>query len=187
MEARNALYVPPYELAQPHVDTHFYELHDVPQSLVREPVFEIVRVEGPVHVSEIVRRIREAAGLARSGRRIQEHLERTIHNSVRSGAIVQKDKFLSLPGVEKPVVRDRSDVAWLRKIELIPPEEIAEAAKMIVESSYGIDRADAATETARLLGFKSVSRFVRTNIDSVIQGLIDTGDLENDNDHLTLH
>ena len=77
-------------------------------------------------------------------------------------------------------------VAALRKIDLIPPEEIAKAVKLVVERSYGIDRADAATEAARLLGFKSVSDSTKRNVDSVIQGLIDTSELASDNDHLTL-
>ena len=185
-EMTRGLDIPLYELARPHVDLGVYELHDVPQRLLREPIFEIVRVEGPVQVSESVRRIREAAGLARSGRRIQENLAHAIHSAVRSGAIVQKGEFLWPPTMDKPVVRDRSRVPALRKIDLIPPEEIAEAVRMVVERSYGIDRADAATEAARLLGFKSVSDNTRRNVDSVIQGLIDTSELESDNDHLTL-
>ena len=185
-EALRGMEVQTYTVAQPQLNTGFYDLHEVPHSLLREPIFDIVRVEGPVHVSEVVRRIREATGLARSGRRIQEHIERAIYNAVRSGTIVRKADFLWPVGMATPIVRDRSDVAWLRKIELIPTEEIEEAVKAVVEHSYGIDRADAAIEAARLLGFKSVSASVRTKVDTAIQGLVDLGSLENDKGHLIL-
>ena len=84
-----------------------------------------------------------------------------------------------------PVLRDRSAVILQhKKIELIAPEEIAEAVTVVVERSYGIDRADACAEAGRLLGFKSVSKKIRARIDRVIEDLIRKGDLDADGDQI---
>ena len=58
---------------------------------------------------------------------------------------------------------------------------------MIVDRSYGIDKADAAPEAGRILGFRRVSRDTRAKIDSVIEQLIADGTLNDNAGHLTLH
>ena len=172
-EETGDLVIPPYELAQPHIDTHRH-------------IIEIVRVEGPVHVDAVARRIADAAGISRIGARIRRNLEWAIKDASSSNSIVRKGEFLWLPDMNRPIVRDRSAVPQAKKIELISPEEIAEAIKMIVERSYEIDKADAAPEAGRILGFRRVSRDTRAKIDSVIEGLIGDGTLHDDAGHLTL-
>ena len=151
--------VPPYELAHPHV----VRGHDM-----RDPIIEIVRVEGPVHVDMVARRIADAAGISRIGARIRANLERVINSVVghKGNGIVRKGEFLWPADMKHSVVRDRSAVPQVKKIELIAPEEIAETVKMIVDRSYGIDKADAAPEAgenpgiqARVQGHQSKDRF----------------------------
>ena len=179
------LSVPAYETAQPHVDTRWYELHDVPTGYLHEPIIEVVRVEGPVHVSEVARRIADAAGVSRIGARIRANLERAISNAARGKNIVKRGDFLWPADMNLPVLRDRSAVILQhKKIELIAPEEIAVAVTVVVERSYGIDRADACAAAGRLLGFKSVSKKIRARIDRVIEDLIRKGDLDADGDQI---
>ncbi len=178
--------IPPYELAQPHVASG-YDLGNVPARYLREPITEVVRVEGPVHVDTVARRIADAAGISRIGARIRRTLEWAIRDVSSSNGIVRKGEFLWLVDMNRPIVRDRSAVPpRAKKIEWIAPEEIAEAIKMTVERSYGIDKADTATEAGRKLGFKSVSRSTRVKIDSVIADLVGKGTLHEDAGHLTL-
>ena len=174
----------PYELARPHLRLDQYELHEVSPDYMLRPITEIVRAEGPVHVSEVQRRIANAAGVKRIGERIRENLDLAITYATRRKAVVMKGDFLWKPGVPTPVVRDRTDIPR-KKIDLVAPEEIAEAIQVTVKRSYGIGRPEAVTETGRLLGFKSVSKSTRTRIDQVLEKLIGDGDLVSDGSHIT--
>ena len=168
-EETGELVISPYALAQPRGDTlGWHDLHNVPVSYLRDPIIEIVRVEGPVHVDAVARRIADAAGISRIGARIRANLERVIKSVVghKGNGIARKGEFLWPSDMNRPVVRDWSVVPQSRKIELIPPEEIAEAVKMIVDRSYGIDKADAAPGgrtnpgiQARVQGHQSKDRF----------------------------
>ncbi len=185
--------IPPYELAQPHVGTlgweSDYDLGSVPESYLRDPIIEIVRVEGPVHFDVIARRIADAAGVSRIGARIRANLERIVNNVVgrKGNGIARKGEFLWPADMKHPAVRDRSAAPpQAKKIEWIAPEEIAEAIKMTVDRSYGIDKADAAPEAGRILGFRRMSKGTRAKIDSVIADLVGKGTLHDDAGHLTL-
>ena len=165
-----------YEIARPQVDTHPYELHEAPGYLFFAPITEIVRTEGPVHISDVHRRIAEAVGVARIGNRIKQNLNWAIDNAVRQGVVVRKGDFLLDTEMKKPAVRDRREIQG-KHIEMVSPEEIAEALKAVVKQSYGINRPEAMTETARLLGFRNVTKNTRTRIQSVMESLIETGGL----------
>ena len=171
-EDSDGLDVPLYKLAQPRVNTRSYELSELPSSRLIAPIAEVVSVEGPVHVSEVIRRIREAAGVKRSGGRIKQNLNLAIDATVRGKRRVRrKGDFLWMAGVKNPTVRDRSEYRQLRRIDIIAPEEIAEAVKLLVEKSFSIDRQEAVRESAKLLGFRSVSENVRAGVDSIVAGL----------------
>jgi len=165
-----------YELAQPHVDIGYYELDEAPGPLLFGPIAEIVRVEGPVHVSEVQRRIANAVGVARIGSRIKQNLGWTIGNAERKGLIVRKGEFLWTTEMKVPVVRDRRNIQG-KKIEVVAPEEIAQALRLIVRHSYGIERKKAAMEAAKLLGFRSVSKNTGKGILRVLETMIESGDL----------
>lgn len=182
------LSVPRYELAKPRVNIGHYGLSDIPAIYLDKPIIEVVRVEGPVHVSVVARRIANATGVKKIGAKIRANLNNAIENVLRSRSVSRKGQFLWPSGMEKPVVRDRVAIPRYdgKKIENIAPEEIAEAIKMVVERSYGIDRSDAVSEAGRLLGFKSISGNIRAKIDSVAKKLIADGRLDDSDGHLTL-
>jgi len=164
-----------YELAQPYVDIGYYELHEAPGSLLFGPITEIVRVEGPVHVSEVQRRIADAVGVTRIGSRIKQNLGWAIGNAERRGMILSRGEFLWSTGMNTPVVRDRGAVRG-KRIEMVAPEEIAQALRMIVKHSYGVDRREAAIEAARLLGFRSVSKNTAKQTLKVLDNLVESGE-----------
>ena len=175
-DVANALTAQRYELAQPKVNIRYYELHEAPGSLLLGPITEIVRVEGPVHVSELQRRIADAVGVARIGSRIKQNFGWAMGNAERKGLIVRKGEFLWSTDMNVPIVRDRRDIRG-KRIEMVSPEEIAQALRMIVKHSYGMDRKEAAIEAARLLGFRNVSKNTGNRVLQVLENLIKSGDL----------
>ena len=184
-EAPSELAVQPYKLAEPVLRIAPYELHEVPPSRLVKPICEIVRVEGPVHVSDVRRRIAEAVGIKRIGAKIKPHLDSAILYAAQQNKVVRRGDFLWVRGMRRPAVRSRDALPpSQKKIELVSPEEVAEAVKIIVKCSYGIGRTEAAAEAGRLLGFKSVSSNIRAQIDRVIETLIGNGDLRADGDQI---
>jgi len=163
-----------YVEAAPSVPSHLdCELHEAPSGTLAAMAEEIVGIEGPVHLDEVVARIRSAWGLKRAGARIQQAIERAISGPVRAGRLARTGDFLSVPG-RIPVVRDRSDVAssTLRKIENLPPEELERAILDVVSANYGATADQVSLAVSRALGFKSTSAQLRTAIDGAVEAAV---------------
>jgi very-short-patch-repair endonuclease len=164
-----------YEEANPQRPAHLTcDLHDAPRGALSALVEEVVAKEGPVHIDEVVNRIRAGWGLKRAGGRIQEAIERAAEHAVGLGRLSDEDHFLSVPGRE-PKVRDRSQVtaSSIRRVDALPPTEIAAAVLSVVRSNFGATDEQVSTVVSRALGFKSTSAQLRDLILQVTQGAID--------------
>ena len=146
------------------------ELHETPTGLLTALVEEVVTIEGPIHVDEVVARIRDAWGLKRVGARIQDAVEKAIALGVALGRLQQDERFLSVPGTTSKV-RDRSQVASsaLRKPEMLPPAEIREAVLHIVRTNFGATSDQVVQTVSRAVGFKSTSNQLREAIQKVVE------------------
>lgn len=150
-----------YREAIPQVPSE-REMHEIPSGLMAELVGQVVTVEGPIHLDEVVVRLRTAWGLQRAGGRIQAAVERGAAIGVQRGKLVRDGDFLSTPG--QPVtIRDRSGVAssTLRKLEVLPPMELDAAVLHVAQTGLGASPEEVAAAAPRLLGFKSVSSQLR--------------------------
>lgn len=116
------LYIEAAIIRPAHIAT---ELHDAPRGILSALAEQVVDVEGPVHIDEIVARIRAAWGLKRAGGRIQTAIEQAVDVSTRISRLARNGDFLSIPGREARV-RDRSAVisTTLRRCEALPPAEL---------------------------------------------------------------
>ena len=181
------LVMPPYTLAAPKVTTGGLQLHEVSPFGLIGPIAEVVRVESPVHVDEVARRITNAAGLKRTGARIRDTIDRAIRLSTQRNKVVRAGDFLWDPNIGQPNVRSRSESPpQLKRIEYIAPEEVYEAIRTAVKHSFGISRDDAATYAGTLLGFGRLSQRMRESISSHVSELIDRGDLTEEGANLRL-
>jgi uncharacterized protein DUF3320 len=140
-------------------------------------VVRVVSVEGPIHESEIVVRIRSAWGLMRAGNRIREAVQAAIKAAKRKGDIAGGPFYL-VPD-QAVVVRNRSDVEsnTLRKPEILPPEEVRVAIAEVVEGNYGAERDQLVQAVARLFGFGSTSAQLREVVETALTDLLDAGRL----------
>ena len=149
------------------------ELHETPRGALSALAEEVVGIEGPVHVFEVVNRIRDAWGLKRAGGRIQEAVEKAIEVSVREKRLVEDDDFLTIPG-RPPRVRDRSQVrsSSLRKCDSLPPAELEAAILDVVRENYGATDEQVVQAAARAVGFKATSGQLRELLARVIAAAI---------------
>ena len=151
--------------------------HETPVSEMMKHVVRVVSIEGPIHESEIVLRIRSAWGLARAGNRIRDAVQAAIKAAKRKGDIAGGPFYL-VPG-QAVVVRNRSDVEsnTLRKPEILPPEEVRVAIAEVVEENYGAERDQLVQAVARLFGFGSTSAQLREVVETALTDLLDAGRL----------
>lgn len=163
------------------------ELHESPVGRLAALVEEVVRVEGPVHLDEVVARIRSAWGLQRSGGRIQAAVERAAQVAVSDGRVRRDGDFLIVPGAEIRV-RSRADVGspTLRKPEMLPPAEIAVAIRETVAENLGGAPAEIVQSVSRLFGFKATSTPLRDLIKGVLDELVEQGELVGRGDLLVI-
>ncbi len=138
------------------------EMHEVPSGRMAELVEQVVAVEGPVHVDEVVVRLRSAWGLQRAGGRIQGAVERACDIGVQRGRLLREGAFLSIPdGVV--AVRDRGSAVstTLRRPDMLPPPEVEAAVLQVVRTGLGASADEIGAAVPRLLGFKAVSAQTR--------------------------
>ena len=167
-----------YRLAKLDISTNGSDLHAVPPDVMADWIQHIVKIESPVHVDEVAKRIANAVGVKKIGNRIRDTVKSAAGSAEHSKSIQVRDEFFYNTKQRQIRVRDRSKLPnTSRKLELIAPEEIQEAIKLIVSESYGIEQNDLAHETCRLFGFKRVTPEMKQRVKSAINEMIKRGDL----------
>ena len=141
---------------------------------------EVVRVESPIHLQELVTRIRTAARVGRAGSRIRQRMEEAIRYGVRTNKFERRGDFLWRPGHRESDVRSRDgqlpDTAKaLRKIEMIAPEEIARALCHAVSDSFGIGEDEAISDVCRMFGFQRTGSKITSQVQSIVNQLLREG------------
>ena len=154
--------------------------HETPAAEMIKHVVRVVSVEGPIHESEIVVRIRSAWGLARAGSRVRDAVQAAIKAAKRKGDIAG-GPFYTVPG-QAVIVRSRADVEsqTLRRPDILPPEEIMVAIVQIVEENYGAEPDQLVQAVARLFGFGATSAQLREVVEGVLTELIESNRLRLD-------
>ena len=169
-----------YEKARPVVDLGAQELHEVVNENMLRYIEQVVAVESPVHMDEVVLRIANAAGLKRTGRRILKRVRWAVTRGVRKQTLVRKGDFLWRVGHDKVTFRSRENVpqGGLRQPDKIAPEEIGAALLHAVRVSHGIDEDGAIKEACRLFGFSRSGAKIVARFTDVLLDLVKNGQLE---------
>jgi very-short-patch-repair endonuclease len=146
------------------------ELANLSQRELVNLVVSVVQYEGPIHSEEVARRIREAFGLGRTGRRILENVIDALTSAMRTGTIVREDDFwfARTASLQKP--RSRRDAApSLRRHDRIAPQEYRLAIRSALRESISASRDELTSVVARVLGFDRNGN----GLDSAISDQID--------------
>lgn len=181
----------PYELAKLNVHhriKHTYELHEVPRSKLVKWIEQILATEAPVHIDEVMRRIGDAYGVSRLGRRIRASIKDATIYAVQSGVVQKRGDFLWEKGVKSPeIIRDRADLPnTSRKLDLIAPEEIVLAVETIVKNAFGMQRDDIPSAVCNAFGFGRTSVDMKQQVEITIDEMIDEGRLTKQGDFLVV-
>lgn len=171
--------IPRYEEAKFSVNRQ-REPHETPLPEMMKHVVRVVSIEGPVHETEIVLRVRSLWGLARAGNRIRDAVLAAVRAAKRKGDIVG-GPFYSVPGQEV-LVRDRNGIEsnTLRKPEYLPPEEIKVAISRLVAENFGAELEQLVQAVARMFGFGATSGQLREVVKGALNELLESGKLRLD-------
>jgi len=151
------------------------QLHEKSSRELSEAIIQIVDFEGPIHLNEVIRRIRIYWGLKKAGKRIKDAILSAVEVAEQNGQIIIKEGFLYPRNGKINVRRRIGDPP--ANIDLISPEEIEEAVKMVLNTQHATPLKDLLSQVARIFGFKSTSKKTANKIKIVIQNLLDTKEL----------
>jgi very-short-patch-repair endonuclease len=147
----------------------------------------VVREEGPIHVEEIARRIREAFGLERTGRKILSSVGAALKRAARSGALKQVGKFWVANGVHLSAPRSRRNASIpLRRPDRIAPMEYQLAIKTVLQSCVAATKSELTVGVARLFGFDRTGNGVDQAISDEIEFMIEGSALNDTGGRITL-
>jgi very-short-patch-repair endonuclease len=136
----------------------------------------VVEAEGPVHIEEVARRIREAFGLQKTGNRILTHVRNSLVFLSRNGVVAQDRDFWFVPGRAVNFIRSRRTAALpLRKAAMIAPAEYQLGISTAVEEAVAISREDLLFEVARLFGFDRTGPDLKQEIKQQVDVLVQNG------------
>ena len=182
-----ATQIQPYRQAELTLRLGGRAFHEVRPSQMASWVARVVEVEGPVSPDLLVYRLCRAAGVGRAGSRIQRAISQGIAHAERAAKVVRRGRFIWPRAMARPPVRDRSALPVAqRKIELVAPEEIAEAVVIVVGDAMGMAEAEIPRAVARLLGFGRSSDALETAVARAVAGLRESGALAEQGDSLVL-
>lgn len=173
----------PYSAVQKN-EFHFPE-NRILQSRLLE---ELVREEGPIHFDYAVQRLAASWDIHRISSKIVHALQEALDMLIKDHRLAAKGEFL-WPNdlVEVPVrVPVPGMPESMRLPEQIPPEEIENAIRLIVQYALGITVESLVAETARIFGFAHAGERVKTRIRNVYEKMIRERKLVKNNGIVTL-
>lgn len=158
------------------------EFHNESIVKISNLVYQVVKIEGPVHIDEVARRIIESANLSKVGSRIKEHVIKSAKYAEKSNKIKIKGDFLWPLDINEPLIRDRSTLLSIsKKIAYIADEEIELLIKKIIKDSIAIDLESLLSLTSKTFGFNRITEDIRAKLVNSIKNIIKKNEIIVDN------
>ena len=167
--------------------TNFAEIHELPLNNVAQAMRKVIDIEGPVHLTEAARRLAESAGFARVGSRMLGHIKRAATYGRSNGLLHYEGDFLFADSNKSVRVRDRSDMPLsIKKIELVPDEEIHAALITAIHAAFSLSEEEAISEALSLMGFRRVTAKANQKVGSALRKLVQGGAVTVEDDKISV-
>ncbi len=155
--------IPEYEICNSLLLNTSRQIHEINRTYFSSAIESIVNVESPVHIDEVIKRIRTYWGLQKTGSRIRDHLTFAIKYATRNTSIELRNNFLYLK--DKPViVRKRTNGEPSPDINLICDEEIQEAILHVLKNLFSTEIDSLAIQASRLFGIQATRAITHNRI-----------------------
>ena len=140
---------------------------DMSQAMV-----EMAKVEGPVHISLIHQRLREAWNIGR----ISHYVRDNIDAAINLADVIREGDFIDLPSRELSAVR-RPSTEVNRTSEQVHDNELGLAMTFLIRDAGSIEQDDLVVATARIFGWNRTGADIGRRLNSALQRLIVRGTL----------
>ncbi|MBK5941600.1 DUF3320 domain-containing protein [Halochromatium roseum] len=160
----------PYQRVIPQIGAQV-EPHEIATEILAEHVVKVVEGEGPIHVSEVARRIAVGCGKTRTGTRIQDATQAALIHAQKQDRIYENDEFwFTSSQRDDPPVRDRSqESSPTNKAIYLSSIEIQAAAAVVQRENGRVDPEEGIQAVARLLGFQRTGPDLREKIQEALR------------------
>ena len=142
---------------------------------------EVIAIEGPIEMERLLKFVARRFDLRKvNAKRLEE-----IGELVPADRVTTSDlgEFVWPVGIDPTTWREfRTSDTLVRPIVAISPEELANAATVIVKEAYSIDRTDLIRAVATQFGAKSVTAPVRERISDALDWAVADGRLQAEDD-----
>lgn len=158
------------------------ELYNLDSIGISNVIYNIVKIEGPIHIDEVINRVKENCNIKRAGVKLKKTLKMGIEKSEEEGQILRINDFLYDSSNNKVVIRKREKP----NIDLISIEEIQKNIEIVLLIKQEVKSKSLTRMVARNFGFKSTSKKTASKINTVLDGMIAQGIVNMVNDIVEL-
>ncbi|MEQ9398187.1 MAG: DUF3320 domain-containing protein [Longimicrobiales bacterium] len=167
----------PYVRYRPDTVRSSDTFYTTPIATISKVVLAAVAREGPIHESEIARRVAEAWGMQQAGRRIRSRVREACHKIRRHDDIAFEGDFYWRAEDEPIAVRSRDCEEAPADPSLIALCEIIQALRLLLTERAPLLPDEVVTETARVLGFGRTGSRLRERITEAKEALVELGEV----------
>ncbi len=146
------------------------EIQNVHQQDLLQAIVDIVHIEAPIHMDDVITRIRTLAGYPKDASMMKETISESLRIAENKGLLDLRNGFVWRKNTTKATPRFRSHQADLDKI---CDEEIEELIYLVLEYQMGTLRYDLCQQVSRLFGIQRLTARIKNRLDIVIDSLID--------------
>ncbi|MCY4523092.1 MAG: DUF3320 domain-containing protein [Caldilineaceae bacterium] len=153
------------------------DLRAVPWRHLLMLVRDVIAVEQPIHIDTAIDRIRTVYGASRAGKSIRRRIKQVVKQMVDNGTVCRDEadnEFLSLAGNARPCQPRRNAD---RTIDRVAPSEIDEGLLLVVDKTFGAEKADIVRETARQFGWRRTGSNIDHKLSERVDRLLEGGQL----------
>ncbi|MEB3327798.1 MAG: DUF3320 domain-containing protein, partial [Candidatus Sericytochromatia bacterium] len=154
---------------------------------VAQLVLAVARVEAPVHVSDLTKRITEAYGIGRTGPRVQAAVQNAISHCCSQAKLVVRGDFVYMAGQAEIKVRDRADLPPSEKnLDLVSPEELDLALLDRARLGFTLSEPELIAAALSLLGFSRATQKATETLRARLEALVQSGKLVRSNERYSV-
>ncbi|WP_299524305.1 DUF3320 domain-containing protein [uncultured Methanobrevibacter sp.] len=159
------------------------ELFNKSDDEIAKSIDKIVAIEGPVHINEVIKRVKDSCNIKRAGVNLKKTVNKAIATAENDGDIIKIGDFLYNAANNDIIIRKRVKP----NIDLISDDEIAKNIELVLLHKKSISTKALPKEVSRNFGFKSTSKKTANKINSVLDLMIVNNKVKLDKDILELN
>ena len=146
------------------------EPHDVSRQALADEALKVIQAEGPVHTTEIARRIANGHGKTKVGARILGAVKSALVLLQHKVELIEdQDFWLVEEQVDNPPARARANASGLlQKAELISPIELRAIGDLVTQEFGPLEPDAMAREITRAMGFKQAGTALKNAINAAL-------------------